>query len=297
MILGFLAGGDWLAVAGLIAVFTGLVLLAFAALRYIIRQFFPAFSYGKNFLLSAISVLVLFPPVFLGLIFLGFSLEESRRPIIPATDYSVPVYQPGDSCNITFGEIHFSRALNNVVEQLTIDGAKLTLEGLPGTDYFNPPDQGEAIHSAPILLTQVDNTKPFTFTARVTPAHVATYDAGAIYLYYDDHLWHKFAFERDERGRNRIVTVRTSFMSDDNNHDMLPQPSVYLKISSDGETVGFYYSVDKVTWNLARVHRNEYPERLWLGVSSQSPTGNGNRTVFEECNLVYVSVADFRKGI
>ena len=86
-------------------------------------------------------------------------------------------------------------------------------------------------------------------------------------------------------------------MSDDNNHDIVSQRSVYLKISSNTEVVGFYYYADNITWNLARLHRNDYPERIWLGVSSQSPTGNGNSTVFEEGILTDVSVADFRAGI
>jgi hypothetical protein len=61
--------------------------------------------------------------------------------------------------------------------------------------------------------------------------------------------------------------------------------------------VGFYFSTDNVTWNLARVYKNDYPEKLWLGISSQSPMGEGNLTRFENFSLIDQSVKDFRMGI
>lgn len=62
-------------------------------------------------------------------------------------------------------------------------------------------------------------------------------------------LWQKLAFEQDEYGNHRIVTVRTQGTSDDNNHDKLDVSSVYLKISSDTKTIASYYSIDKKRWN------------------------------------------------
>lgn len=107
----------------------------------------------------------------------------------------------------------------------------------------------------------------------------------------------KFAFERDERKRTRIVSVRTLDTSDDNNHDLVESASVYLKISSDTRTIGYYYSVDSELWELARLYRNDYPAELWVGVSAQSPTGDGTTVVFENCCLSEHSIRDFRIGI
>jgi hypothetical protein len=70
-----------------------------------------------------------------------------------------------------------------------------------------------------------------------------------------------------------------------------------MKISSDTKVVGFYYSTDSLKWNLARLYKNNYPETIWLGISSQSPMGDGNATYFEDCILVEKSVTDFRTGI
>jgi hypothetical protein len=55
-----------------------------------------------------------------------------------------------------------------------------------------------------------------------------------------DDLWLKMAMEMDERDRTRMVSVRATGTSDDNNHDVVTSKSVYMKISSNMKTVGFY---------------------------------------------------------
>ncbi|MFY8193707.1 MAG: DUF1349 domain-containing protein, partial [Novosphingobium sp.] len=150
--------------------------------------------------------------------------------------------------------------------------------------------------NAPVLLTAIDNSRPFSFSVRVTPSLIETYDAGALYLWVDGENWLKFAFERDENGRSRIVTVRTHGTSDDNNPDAVASESVFLKVSSDTTSLAFYYSVDGLSWQLVRVFRNDYPARVWLGLSAQSPLGAGNRAEFSLLRLTDASVKDFRKG-
>ncbi|MBL7857528.1 MAG: DUF1349 domain-containing protein [Cyclobacteriaceae bacterium] len=203
---------------------------------------------------------------------------------------------PGEACSIKLQAAYFTRSLNNAAGSAVVEKDIIIIKSDPKTDYFNDPD-GKLSNNAPILLAKVDNTKPFTLTAKVTPAFQATYDAGTFYIYSSDRLWQKFAFERDERGRTRIVSVRTIETSDDNNHDVITQESVFLKVSSDTKTVGFYFSTDNENWNLARLYKNIYPAILWLGISSQSPVGNGNSTAFESCTLTDTAIEDFRLGI
>lgn len=76
-------------------------------------------------------------------------------------------------------------------------------------------------------MTKVDNAKPFTFTAKDTPNFIDTYDAGTMYIYLNPKLWLKFAFERDERMRTRVMTVGTIETSDDNNHDVAENAYVH----------------------------------------------------------------------
>ena len=202
----------------------------------------------------------------------------------------------GEDCSIKLSQIHFTKSLNDAEQNATLNQEKITIRSDAKKDFFNDPDGKISNSTAPLLLAKVDNTRPFTITAKVTPQFTATYDAGALDIFSTEKLWQKFAFERDEQGRTRIVSVRTIDTSDDNNHDVIEQESVYMKISSDTKTVGFYYSTDNKNWNLARLYKNSYPEMLWLGISSQSPMGDGNATLFEECSLTEESVRDFRTG-
>jgi len=194
--------------------------------------------------------------------------------------------------------MEFTKSLNGAIEN-TLRSGNDRLDMISGreTDYFNAPDGKSQKATAPILLTKVDNNKPFTFIAKLTPQFNEMYDAGALYIYWDDSLWQKFAFEMDEIKNTRIVTVRTNQTSDDNNHSIIIQESVYLKISSDGKQIGLYYSLDKEIWNLARLYKNDYPADLYVGISTQSPIGEGNQTTFEDLSLKQISVKDFRMGV
>jgi hypothetical protein len=203
---------------------------------------------------------------------------------------------PGTPAAISVNGVSFQRQLNGgaAAAQPTPDGISIT--GGAKTDFFRETDGATAYATAPVILSAIDNTRPFTFIARVTPELGANYDAGALYRWAREDKWLKFAFEWDERGLSRIVTVRTYGTSDDNNHDVLTAGSAFMTISSDTVSLGFYYSVDGRSWQLVRVFRNDYPPRIWLGLSAQSPTCAGNRARFEAVQLTSRSVTDFRTG-
>lgn len=193
----------------------------------------------------------------------------------------------------------FSESLNKAKENTKVFGSdSLEMASSTETDFFIEPGQPPYNKAnAPLLLMPVDNTKPFTFSIKVSPSHLVKYDAGMAFLYVNDSEWLKFAFEVDERMIGRIVTVKTKQFSDDNNHDAIPAKSVYLQISSDTKVVGFYYSLDAKTWQLVRVFKNEYPQNLKIGIGSQSPAGKGNKVVFSEFKFTETNVKDFRMGV
>lgn len=209
----------------------------------------------------------------------------------------VPEIIKGEECSIKFSGVDFTKSLNDAKSTATVVDDKLIVKSGPKSDHFNEPDGAPPYSTAPVLLTKIDNTKPFTFMTKVTPGFVDTYDAGAMFIYFNAKYWFKFAFEQDERKKTRIVTVKTNETSDDNNHDVVDSASVYMKISSDLKTIGFYYSVDKTNWQLVRLFKNDYPKELWAGLSSQSPVGRGTTVTFEECSLTDRGVKDFRMGI
>jgi uncharacterized protein len=209
----------------------------------------------------------------------------------------VSAQELGDkACQIKLPGVTFTRSLNGAADHARVSDGKLTLASEARRDNFLAPDGQSSNRTAPVLLAEADNTKPFTLTAKITPTFLKTYDAATLYLWVKDDLWLKMAMEMDERGKHRMVSVRTTGTSDDNNHDVIARKSVYMKISSDTKIVGFYYSLDNKSWQLIRVFKNEYPPSLWVGVSTQSPLGEGTSAVFEDVTLTQRSIADFRLG-
>lgn len=216
---------------------------------------------------------------------------ETEKPSVETQVNNVP-------CELTINNIHFTKSINNAASFVEVsDSGKVVFKSEGNTDYFSDPN-GTLQTTAPILLSSIDNTKPFTFTAKVTPKFNAddTYNAGVLYVYANDSLFQKLCFEQDERGNHRIVTVRTVGTSDDNNHTQIDLPYVYMKISSDTQTIASYYSLDNETWWLVRLYKNNYPDKLWVGISNQCPKGKGSVSIFEEFKLEQNNVSNFRLG-
>ncbi|MCM0667504.1 DUF1349 domain-containing protein [Flavobacterium tyrosinilyticum] len=210
------------------------------------------------------------------------------------------VFVNGSPCNIKLSSIHFTKAVNGADTLIKTEAnEKVIFKAGEKSDYFSDPDGKLSNTTAPMLLSEVDNTKPFTLTAKVTPEFTekGLYNAGVLYIYVNDSFYQKFCFEQDERGNHRVVTVRTMGTSDDNNHDIVKQPFVYMKISSDTKTVASYYSLDKKNWQMVRLYKNNYPKKIWMGISTQCPVDKGTQSIFEEINLEEKSVSDFRLGI
>lgn len=246
----------------------------------------------------------------LGMLLLG-SCTENKTPDASATNATSAPADPsaavadtarvsGKPCDIKLANIHFTKAVNGA-DTLTkvAAGGKMTFRVGEKKDFFcDPNDNKLSNNTAPILLAEVDNTKPFTLVSKVVPGFTekGLYNAGVLYIYVNDRRWHKLCFEQDERGNHRIVSVRTVGTSDDNNHDVVKAPSAYMKISSDTRTVASYYSLDKKNWQLVRLYKNDYPAKIWLGVSAQCPVDTGTVSYFEDISLTQSSVTDFRLG-
>jgi regulation of enolase protein 1 (concanavalin A-like superfamily) len=247
-------------------------------------------------------------PTLLGLFCLGSCAEPKTTDTAATTTPAAPgsaaaqdtARVSGRPCDIKLAGIHFTKAVNGA-DTLAKTDAQGRMDFRVGAkkDFFcDPNDNKLSNNTAPILLAQVDNTKPFTLVAKVTPGFTAKglYNAGVLYVYVNDRRWQKHCFEQDERGHHRMVSVRTLGTSDDNNHDVVTAPTAYMKISSDTRTVGSYYSLDNKTWQLVRLYKNDYPATLWAGVSAQCPIDTGTTSHFENISLTQNSVADFRLG-
>lgn len=204
-------------------------------------------------------------------------------------------------CDVTLGGIHFTKSINGAETRVSEKDGIITFRALPYADYFKDPNDGKISQDdAAILLTEVDNTKPFTMTAKVTSGFLpegGLYNAGTFFIYANEDLWQKLCFEHGDHGEHRIVSVRTVGTSDDNNHDVVdPAKSVYFKISSDTHAIASYFSLDGNNWQMVRIYRNEYPSKLYIGISSQAPQAEECVSTFEGLSISSDNVGDFRMG-
>ncbi len=201
-------------------------------------------------------------------------------------------------CDINFDGVKFTKSLNGGDSLVHVQDSILTFSCSEGRDIFNDPNGKLSNHTIPAILAEVDNSKPFTLSVKVRPGFTreGTYNAADLLVFANDTLYQKLCFEQDERGNHRVVSVRTVGTSDDNNHDVISGDSVYLKLSSDTETIASYYSVDGKEWYMVRLYRNEYPANLLLGIASQAPVKGECTSVFTDLTFSQDNVTDFRMG-
>lgn len=225
-----------------------------------------------------------------------------RTELFYLLDDDSPIIENNNSCmeisNIKLGGVLFNKAQNLNEGIVALGKDTLRIQAGEKTDFFCDP-QGKATNTtAPVIHSRIDNTRPFTFTVKVTPEFTpnGTYSAGALFIFVDDSHWQKLCFEQDEDGNHRIVTVRTVDTSDDNNHQQIEISSVYLRMSSDTEVIGNYYSEDGKNWHLVKIYKNEYPEKLYLSLSVQSPRDKCHSCLFSEVSLSEKPVRNFRNG-
>ena len=203
-------------------------------------------------------------------------------------------------CNISVGGLHFTKSLNGAEQQVSDSAGIVIFRANPHADYFCDPNEGKMPkNDAAVLLMEIDNKKPFTYSAKVKSGFTleGTYNAAVLFVYANDKLWQKLCFEQDERGNHRVVTVRTLGTSDDNNHEVFNETEyIYFKISSDTQSIGSYYSLDGQTWQMVRLYKNNYGDKVYLGISSQAPQSDECISTFEDLRLTTDHVTDFRMG-
>lgn len=168
----------------------------------------------------------------------------------------------------------------------------VTIVAGPRTDWFRDPGGEAPAGNAPMLLGTVDGDHQFRATVGLEFA--ADFDAGALVLHAGPTRWAKLAFERSPSGRPTIVTVVTDGVSDDANAMACDQPTVDLRISRVGDAHAFHARRDGRTWELVRYFALPGPWRI--GLSAQSPTGDGVEVAFTDVRVVPERLADLRDG-
>ena len=168
--------------------------------------------------------------------------------------------------------------------------------------YINPggADSGDAasmLNAATLLGTPSGGD--FQFSARVGVDFISQYDAGVLLIWLDERHWAKFCFELSPAAEPMVVSVVTRDVSDDANAFVVPERSIWLRVSRLDDVYAFHASTDAVRWQLVRVFAFDHGLGLGdhlIGFEAQSPTGDGCTVTFDDIRFTSDRLGDLRDG-
>ncbi len=166
--------------------------------------------------------------------------------------------------------------------------------------YINPGGVDSADAESMLNATTLLGSPPdgdFQLSARVTVGFTAQYDAGVLFLWADAQNWAKFCFELSPAAEPMVVSVVTRGVSDDANAFVVPERTVWLRVSRVDRAYAYHASTDARTWRLVRVFSlGDSVTDHKVGFEAQSPTGNGCAVTFDEILFTRDRLTDLRDG-
>ena len=179
---------------------------------------------------------------------------------------------------------------------VNVTEGSVTISADADTDWFFEPN-GKTIRANVPRLCRTIESSVFSFQAKVQVDFGSTYDGGTLFVKTAGGAWGKIAYEFSPQKLPTIVSVITKDTSDDADGPAHPAESVYLRIYGDGNVFAMHFSMDAKFWQFLRLFA--LPGRsgsLTIGLSSQSPTGQGCVARFSEVTIGYDRIANLRDG-
>jgi regulation of enolase protein 1 (concanavalin A-like superfamily) len=171
----------------------------------------------------------------------------------------------------------------------------LTGTAAGNTDLFVDPAGEPATLNAARLLMDIPDTGDFQLQARVEVGFAASFDAGVLLLWSDEHTWAKLCFEYSPQSVPMVVSVVTRTVSDDANAFAVAGPVAWLRVSRRHGAYAYHASTDGQTWQFIRHFRLDgAPMRV--GFEVQSPTGAGCSATFSEVSYREETLTELRDG-
>lgn len=106
--------------------------------------------------------------------------------------------------------------------------------------------------------------------------------AGCVALYGTATHWAKLCLEAQAAGGFAVISVVTRDLSDDVTSFPVTGTSTWLKVARDHDVFFFYASTDGKTWQIVRKFNLTSPDGFQVGVSAQSPDGDGASAHFTD---------------
>lgn len=168
-----------------------------------------------------------------------------------------------------------------------------TVTAPPKSDLFRDPEGERAVGTSPRATFPV--TGPCLLSARVRVVFQDAFDAGALLVYQNERSWAKLCLERAPTVPT-IVSVVTRGTSDDANAWPVAGNAVWLRVAVRTREIAFHASMDGVRWDLVRHFALDAGAETRIGVSCQSPVGEGCETHFSGVRFCQALLDDIRSG-
>ena len=163
------------------------------------------------------------------------------------------------------------------------------------TDFFNNPEDGKKIATAPLLYNEVDGD--FVAKVLVRPDFSSLWNAVALMVHMDNDNWIKFAFENSDATGKSIVTVVTKNLSDDTNGVILnDQDAVWLKMVRKNNIFSMLWSKNGKDFKMARLTTMKKVDSVKIGLEFQSPVGESATHYVDYFGIEKTTVKNLRKG-
>jgi hypothetical protein len=120
-------------------------------------------------------------------------------------------------------------------------------------------------------------------------------DAGVLLIWIDERHWAKFCCELSPAAEPMVVSVVTRGVSDDANAFVVPERSIWLRVSRLDDMYAFHASTNAARWQLVRVFAFDHGlgDHL-IGFEAQSPTGDGCTVTFDDIRFTSGRLGDLR---
>jgi regulation of enolase protein 1 (concanavalin A-like superfamily) len=178
---------------------------------------------------------------------------------------------------------------------------KLKVSALPHSDiYINPAGMNSLDAQSLMNATTFLGVPPegdFQFSAKITVGFRSQYDAGVLLIWSDENYWAKFCFEYSPNSNPMVVSVVTLNVSDDANSFIVPDNSIWYRVSRQDNVYALHAATDGKIWQLIRVFTlGKETKNHKVGFLAQSPTGEGCEILFEEINFLQKRLIELRDG-
>jgi uncharacterized protein len=180
--------------------------------------------------------------------------------------------------------------------RIDFEGNDVVIEAGSNTDWFFDPRGTARLQNVPSVTMSID--KPaFALQAKVAVDFGSRFDGGTIFVQAREDAWAKIAFEYSPRHIPTIVSVVTRGVSDDCDGPSFQAEAVYLRLSAQDGAFALHFSDTGKDWRFLRWFSLAHGTGpLTVGLSAQSPLGNGCRVHFSEIRLSHEPIADLRDG-